>query len=303
MARAAESQEKSMEEILASIRRVIAEDESEKLGQRPVKAASVEVKADVAAASAEQRPVKAASVEVKADVTAASAEPERATGDSRSPPPQESPAAGNVRPGTAKAAHSSTILDLTDPMASSASGSVAPVIDSGLAPTPPPPIDHVASNKALSVTQSRGTHDERRGLMSSATIAAVDSAFNALAETVLVHNARTLDDMVREMLRPILKFWLEDNLPGIVERLVRTEIDRVSRGRGGWGVHLATGEIALAFLPLAVAGSGGSLSARARKPAFPDGFLNGNDIACWHKAEVLHVWYFNTNELAMLLFR
>jgi uncharacterized protein len=233
MTRAAESQEKSMEEILASIRRVIAEDESQKLAQHPVKTASVEVKADVAAASAEQRPVKAASVEVKADVAAASAEPERATGDSRSPPAQESRAARNVLPGTAKAAHSFTILDLTDPMASSASGSAAPIIDTSPAPTPPPPIDHAASNKALSVTQSRGTHDERRGLMSSATIAAVDSAFNALAETVLVHNARTLDDMVREMLRPILKFWLEDNLPGIVERLVRTEIDRVSRDRGG----------------------------------------------------------------------
>jgi cell pole-organizing protein PopZ len=38
--------------------------------------------------------------------------------------------------------------------------------------------------------------------------------------------------MVREMLRPMLKQWLDENLPAIVERLVRSEIQRVARGRG-----------------------------------------------------------------------
>jgi cell pole-organizing protein PopZ len=70
-----------------------------------------------------------------------------------------------------------------------------------------------------------------RALMSSVTTAAVDSAFNTLAQTVLVQNARTLEDLVKEMLRPMLKTWLDDNLPGLVERLVRAEIERVSRGR------------------------------------------------------------------------
>ena len=59
----------------------------------------------------------------------------------------------------------------------------------------------------------------------------VDSAFNTLAQTVLIQNARTLEDLVKEMLRPMLKHWLDDNLPGMVERLVRAEIERVSRGR------------------------------------------------------------------------
>ena len=71
-----------------------------------------------------------------------------------------------------------------------------------------------------------------RGLLSAAAAAAVDSAFNALAHTVLVHNGRTLEDLVSEMLRPMLKTWLDDNLPAMVERLVRAEIERVSRGRG-----------------------------------------------------------------------
>ena len=56
-------------------------------------------------------------------------------------------------------------------------------------------------------------------------------AFNALTHTILAQNARTLDDLVREMLEPMLKEWLDDNLPSLVERMVREEIDRVSRGR------------------------------------------------------------------------
>ena len=73
--------------------------------------------------------------------------------------------------------------------------------------------------------------DPQQPLLSSATSTAVNSAFNALAQTVLVQNARTLEDLVKEMLRPLLNAWLDDNLPGLVERLVRTEIERVSRGR------------------------------------------------------------------------
>ena len=69
------------------------------------------------------------------------------------------------------------------------------------------------------------------GLISASTVAAVDSAFNALAHTVIGQNARTLEDLVKEMLRPLLKSWLDDNLPGVVDRIVRAEIERVSRGR------------------------------------------------------------------------
>lgn len=70
-----------------------------------------------------------------------------------------------------------------------------------------------------------------RPLMSSSTMASVESAFNSLANTVLSQNARTLEDLVKEMLRPMLKAWIDDNLPNMVERIVRAEIERVSRGR------------------------------------------------------------------------
>lgn len=68
-------------------------------------------------------------------------------------------------------------------------------------------------------------------LVSPATDASVNSAFNLLAHTVLSQNARTLEDLVKDMLKPMLKAWLDDNLPVVVERLVRAEIERVSRGR------------------------------------------------------------------------
>ncbi len=41
---------------------------------------------------------------------------------------------------------------------------------------------------------------------------------------------RSLEDVVAEMLRPMLREWMDSHLPNIVERLVRTEIERVARG-------------------------------------------------------------------------
>jgi uncharacterized protein len=210
MAELAKSEDPSIDKILASIRRIVADDDSEKSAQRPAEAASVELK-PAAAKSADAAP---------------------ATGNS--PPPLESPATGSgTISASAKADRSSTVRDLTEPIASSASRSAAPTIDSSLAAGPPAPIEHAAVNEAVSVTQSGSAQEQRGRLMSSATSAAVDSAFNALAQTVLVDNARTLEQLVREMLRPMLKVWLDDNLPGIVERRVRAEIERVSRGRSG----------------------------------------------------------------------
>jgi cell pole-organizing protein PopZ len=89
-------------------------------------------------------------------------------------------------------------------------------------PVPPPPVRaHEDSEPA----------QPQQPLMSSQTATAVNSAFNALAQTVLSNNARTLEDLVKEMLRPMLQSWLDDNLPGLVEKIVRAEIERVSRVR------------------------------------------------------------------------
>lgn len=68
-------------------------------------------------------------------------------------------------------------------------------------------------------------------LFSAQTKQSVASAFNALAATRLADNSDELLVVAREMMRPMLKAWLDDNLPTMVERLVRAEIERVARGR------------------------------------------------------------------------
>ncbi len=68
-------------------------------------------------------------------------------------------------------------------------------------------------------------------LLSAESGSAISDAFGSLAQTFLAHNARTLEDVVTEMLQPMLKQWLDSNLPSIVERKVKEEIERVSRGR------------------------------------------------------------------------
>jgi uncharacterized protein len=68
------------------------------------------------------------------------------------------------------------------------------------------------------------------GLLSRETTAAIGSAFNRLSETAKKHEP-TLEDAVRETLRPMLKSWLDENLPRVVERMVQEEIERVTRGR------------------------------------------------------------------------
>lgn len=72
---------------------------------------------------------------------------------------------------------------------------------------------------------------DAQSLLSPRADEAVQSAFDQLAHTILGNQTRTLEDLVQELLRPMLRNWLDDNLPVLVERLVREEIERVSRGR------------------------------------------------------------------------
>ena len=67
-------------------------------------------------------------------------------------------------------------------------------------------------------------------MLSPKATAAIGSAFNTLTETVKKHEP-TLENVVCEALRPMLKSWLDENLPRVVERMVQAEIERVTRGR------------------------------------------------------------------------
>ncbi|HEY4135236.1 MAG TPA: DUF2497 domain-containing protein [Alphaproteobacteria bacterium] len=74
------------------------------------------------------------------------------------------------------------------------------------------------------------------GLMSDVSAAAATAAFASLSRASQSGNAgmslgsgRTLEDLVQEMIRPMIKEWLDKNLPPMAERLVRKELERLSR--------------------------------------------------------------------------
>ncbi|MGE4250849.1 MAG: DUF2497 domain-containing protein [Parvibaculaceae bacterium] len=72
---------------------------------------------------------------------------------------------------------------------------------------------------------------QAEGLMSDASSEATQAAFGRLAETLTRRalGERPIADVTQELLRGMLKQWLDDNLPKLVERLVREEIERVVR--------------------------------------------------------------------------
>ncbi len=189
MAKLAQAQEPSMEEILASIRRIITEDEVG--GERPAQ--------DRAAAAKSPRraepPPKPAAVEQPHD------------------PDEESEASADV-------------LELSE--AQMTAVEEAHELEQAADADYPEPHAMNGSSARGIVAREEPTG---MGLLSANADATVTSAFSTLANTILSSEARTLEDLVREMLRPMLKAWLDDNLPPLVERMVRDEIERVSRGR------------------------------------------------------------------------
>lgn len=95
--------------------------------------------------------------------------------------------------------------------------------------------DHFASG-----SKSTDLPDDEEDLVSAPTAAAASAAFAQLADslggrTTSVHaGGPTIEGIVREMLRPLLREWLDQNLPPIVERMVQREIEKmVRRSQGG----------------------------------------------------------------------
>jgi cell pole-organizing protein PopZ len=78
---------------------------------------------------------------------------------------------------------------------------------------------------------SRRETAPRKALLSPKVDASIAASFQDLSQAMLAGNSRKLDEVVEDLLRPMLKQWLDGNLPQMVERLVREEIERVSRGR------------------------------------------------------------------------
>ncbi|APG90948.1 PopZ family protein [Sinorhizobium americanum] len=81
------------------------------------------------------------------------------------------------------------------------------------------------------VPEAAGRSDEVGGAILSPSVGRqVARAFDDLAHAVDQGPRRSFDEIAEAMLRPMLQEWLDDNLPTLVEKLVREEIERVARG-------------------------------------------------------------------------
>lgn len=78
---------------------------------------------------------------------------------------------------------------------------------------------------------SEPRYSRETALLAPDTEAAAGAAFHRLADSILnrATGDRSVEDMTRDLLKSMLKQWLDDNLPDLVERLVREEIERVAR--------------------------------------------------------------------------
>ncbi len=67
-------------------------------------------------------------------------------------------------------------------------------------------------------------------LISAGSQAKVVASFAQLNEAISASSSQSLEEMTNDLLKPMLQEWLDNNLPGLVEKLVREEIERVARG-------------------------------------------------------------------------
>jgi cell pole-organizing protein PopZ len=227
--------EPSMEEILASIRRIIEDSDTSRSEQET---------AIPAAANTSSPGIGAGDIEAFREELHASAEPI----------PVAEPAASSSF-GTVAQAGSSAPVDRIvagEPDAAPAvrterplqTAPVGPVGDAGArsdwkqrlaapgdsspaAPeaTPAPPEATPAPPASVSLPET-----PRAAILSEVAGRQVAAAFGELSDAFAASRRRSFDEIAEEMMRPMLQEWLDDNLPTLVERLVREEIERVARG-------------------------------------------------------------------------
>nr|MEA2797582.1 uncharacterized protein [Phenylobacterium sp.] len=177
------SQEPTMEEILASIRRIISEDD-----------APAAEEAEAAPAAAEEPAALQAEPESQPEPVAAEPEPVAAA------EPEPAAAVEEEALELTEKVETHGDLDIVSPLAA------APVAEAE-----PAPVESLVSERAAS---------------------AAASSFGQLSAAIgMPREDRTLEDVVRELLRPLLQQWLDSNLPGIVQQSVEAEVERIARGR------------------------------------------------------------------------
>jgi len=179
-----------MEEILASIRRIISEDDT------PAEDGAAAAPAAEAAAPPEPEPAAPVEAESEPEPEPVAAAPE--------PEPEAPPEPVAV---AEPEEDDDDDLELTQKVETHGDLDILAPTDS----EPPPPAASLVSEQVAAVAAA---------------------SFDKLSATIAMPaHGRTLEDVVRELLRPMLQQWLDDNLPGIVQEAVQAEVERISRSR------------------------------------------------------------------------
>ena len=194
------AQEPTMEEILASIRRIISEDDA------PVAEA-----APAPAPEPEPEPAPEPSPALM-DATPSMQEPE--------PAPQE---------------EKEEILDLTDRYEAPAAQTIGDLDVTAPADPEPEPFPTAFAEPeraAPAPVVEDAIVGETAAAASASAFAGLTAAFRQPEPVPTGGVGPTIDDLARSLLRPMLKDWLDTNLPGIVEAAVKKEVERISRSAG-----------------------------------------------------------------------
>ncbi|ARN80412.1 PopZ family protein [Methylocystis bryophila] len=220
-----------MEEILTSIRRLIAEDEAElgaapppSDGRRPLtdRVARAWAAAPVASTARAPQPLRgSAALEVGSRLSPAAAEIR-----GREP-------AGRV-PGALEAetplVDEAQVADVADPMTATLAHISPKPVAFDVVSAVEEPQGAGAFVEAEAPEVEAEAPESEPALVSAETAASVTAQFQSLVASKVLNDTGLLHEYAREMLRPMLKAWLDDHLPALVERLVRAEIERVARG-------------------------------------------------------------------------
>ncbi len=257
MAQANLAREPSMEEILASIRKIIESNDPADAGS-PGPPEETDGATDAVPADLPERPLSLlnrVSVETEDVADPVSLEPAQIEGQAEPDRPEplapmrpglDPPVVNDPSPEDDQPAEAAPVDDGADAPVSLADVAAdtrtavshedsEPDNDLVVPPTAEDQIEQESTDEAgdpntADVQNDSGTSDQR-ALISPAAGARVAASFDHLSQAVSSGPSRSFDEIAEDMLRPMLQQWMDDNLPTLVERLVREEIERVARGR------------------------------------------------------------------------
>lgn len=231
-----EQQEPSMEEILASIRRIISEDdEGEEGGEEAAQDAPEAEASEGESEDASEEASEEASAD-DIDALMADAGPEAAD----EAPADEEASADDIDALMADAGPKPTgdnddVLELTEEVQDD--GTVVDLDAKPDAAEEDEDVELEAVDIEPPAAAAPVAAPGAEGLVAAPIAAEATSTFAGFASAVeqgrLASSqgigGRTVEEVVKEVIRPIVKEWLDENLAALVERLVSREIDRMSR--------------------------------------------------------------------------